>query len=152
MEHIAAHLGADPVAVRQENFLKAYPFDAPPPQPLPHGARPTAAAPPPPAASCALASSDAPDCPFPEASWSCTVCGSAVAGAAAANVGVHKEGSVAGRNKRVPGGCGRLNGWTPPPAKRLMRTSLGRCGCTQTHAAMKVVSMTVQWEHCTIDM
>jgi hypothetical protein len=53
MEHIAAHLGADPVAVRQENFLKAYPFDAPPPQPLPHGARPTAAAPPPAAATCA---------------------------------------------------------------------------------------------------
>lgn len=42
MEHIADHLGADPVGVREINFLKAYPFDAPSPQPHPNGARPTA--------------------------------------------------------------------------------------------------------------
>lgn len=45
MEHIASHLGADPVNVREVNFLKAYPFDSP--QPLPNGARPSAAAGPP---------------------------------------------------------------------------------------------------------
>lgn len=42
MEHIASHLGADPVNVREVNFLKAYPFNSP--QPLPNGARPSAAA------------------------------------------------------------------------------------------------------------
>ncbi|BDA47143.1 Xanthine dehydrogenase/oxidase [Coccomyxa sp. Obi] len=92
MEHIADHLGADPVAVREINFLKAYPFDAPSPQPHPNCARPTAAP--------GLAATTA--------------------------LGGANESSMGGTNGRVPGGCGRLNGWTTPPHKRLMSTSLGR--------------------------
>lgn len=39
------------------------------------------------------------------------------------------SGSGQAQGTRVPGGCGRLNGWRPESQTRLMRTSLGRSGC-----------------------
>ncbi|EIE21740.1 molybdenum cofactor-binding domain-containing protein [Coccomyxa subellipsoidea C-169] len=99
MEHIASHLGADPVKVREVNFLKAYPFDAP--TPLPNGARPSAAIAPPVASS-----------------------GSTESGLASSNGAKHDTGTK--QNGHVPGGCGRINGWASKQQKRLMRTSLGR--------------------------
>ena len=44
---------------------------------------------------------------------------------------------------RVPGGCGRLSGWTTPPQKRLMSTSLGR-STSPCHQASWSRSWTVE--------
>lgn len=90
MEHVASHLGADPLRVRQLNFLQKYPFPIPPslaPQPTlaaaAHGSQPPTG---------------------PQA---------------------------APANHPTFGGCGRTKGWSAPPERRIMCTSLGRYAPTK---------------------
>ena len=97
MEHVASRLGADPLRVRQLNFLTKYPF------PASLAIQPTLAATP---------------------------------------NGSHLPSSqelVSGKQLTFAG-CGRLNGWSAAPEKRMMYTSLGRCALRNLSCNMHTYS------------